>query len=63
MSKKPTVNSVRTITISLSAEHLAALESFQRRNGISNLTEAIRSALWRFLVSEGLAGNVPRTKV
>lgn len=55
MGRKPTVNPVRTITVPLGAQHLAALEAFQRREGISNLTEAIRIALWRFLVAEGLA--------
>ena len=37
------------------AQAIAALEAFQRREGISNLTEALRIALWRFLLAEGLA--------
>ena len=55
MGRKPIINSVRTITVPLGAEHIAALEAFQRREGISNLTEALRIALWRFLLAEGLA--------
>jgi hypothetical protein len=43
----------------LGAEHVTALEAFQRREGVSNLTEAIRIALWRFLVAEGLASPTP----
>jgi hypothetical protein len=59
VGRKPTVSPVRTITVPLGAEHLAALEAFQRREGISNLTEALRIALWRFLVAEGLASTTP----
>jgi hypothetical protein len=55
VGRRPTIKPVRTITVPLGAEHLAAVEAFQRREGISNLTEAIRIALWRFLVAEGLA--------
>jgi len=60
VGRKPTVSPVRTITVPLGAEHIAALEAFQRREGISNLTEAIRIALWRFLVAEGLASTERR---
>lgn len=59
VGRKPTVSPVRTITVPLGAEHIAALEAFQRREGISNLTEAMRIALWRFLVAEGLASTTP----
>lgn len=58
VGRRPTVNPVRTITVPLGAEHIAALEAFQRREGISNLTEAMRIALWRFLVAEGLASPI-----
>lgn len=60
VGRKPTVNPVRTITVPLGKEHLAALEAFQQREGISNLTEAMRQALWRFLVAEGLINMAPR---
>ena len=59
VGRKPTVSPVRVITVPLGAEHIAALEAFQRREGISNLTEALRIALWRFLVAEGLASTTP----
>jgi hypothetical protein len=59
VGRKPTVNPARTITVPLGADHVAALEAFQRREGISNITEAIRIALWRFLVAEGLVPVTP----
>lgn len=62
VGRKPTIHPVRTITVPLGAEHIAALERFQRRDGISNLTEAMRIALWRFLVAEGLTRPEPRKR-
>ena len=57
VGRKPTVKAARTLTIGLSAKHVAALEAYMSAAAISSLTEALRSSSLRFLGTEGL---IPR---
>jgi hypothetical protein len=54
VGRSPMLFKVRTITVPMGKRLSDGLTAYQRRQGITNATEALRQALWSFLMEEGL---------
>jgi hypothetical protein len=54
VGRTPTLFKVRTITVPMGKRLSDGLAAYQRREGLTNATEALRHALWAFFTQEGL---------
>src|SRR6476620_2419404 len=54
VGRTPTLFKVRTVTVPMGKRLSDGLTAYQRREGITNATEALRHARWAFLMQEEL---------